>query len=145
MKKEDAIEKLKRRRTTRKNRSKETEPESGNILNNSEQVRIEPDKHKKSNSTDIEFNFENLIHNALSKWKKEFENDIVRTDSISDLEKLIKLDILVKDENRKSQDLIDKIMTKIIETIKILVEDPDLKIKIFEKFKEIKYEEFLGR
>jgi hypothetical protein len=144
MKKEDAIEKLKRRKTIRKNRSKETEPESGNISNNSEQVRIEQDTFQKSKSMNIEFNFENLIHNALSKWKKEFENDIVRTDSISDLEKLIKLDILVKDENRKSQDLIDKIMTKIIETIKILVEDPDLKIKIFEKFKEIKYEEFIG-
>jgi hypothetical protein len=134
---------------TRANKTKIIKPNQSDFIEQemnpakSENKNTDHSKIQNLPANDLNPNLDELIHKALSKWKKEFDNDIVRTDSISDLEKLIKLNILIKDENIKHQNIIDNVLDKTIEIINNTVEESDLKIKIFERLKDLKYEEFI--
>jgi hypothetical protein len=82
-------------------------------------------------------NLESLIDNALLQWKKEFENQEVKTESIGDLERLIKLRILLKEENESNSKLIQEIMSKVIDVLKDAIDDSEIRVKVYERLKEI--------
>jgi hypothetical protein len=80
---------------------------------------------------------DDLIKKAIFQWKKEFEEQEVKTDTIGDLERLIKLKILIKDEKEKNDNIIQELLSMVIEVIKDTVADSDLRVKIYERLKEI--------
>jgi hypothetical protein len=122
---------------TTKRKSKETK---------SDEVITSMNPKLQSLNDNYEFNKQDLnklIRDAIEQWRKEFNNNIVKTDSINDLEKLIKLNFLLLDEKEKLKSIIDKIMLKIIDILKTTINDPELKITLFEKIKSIEYEEII--
>jgi hypothetical protein len=94
---------------------------------------IKPEKVTRSEN----LNLESLIDNALLQWKKEFENQEVKTESIGDLERLIKLRILLKEENESNSKLIQEIMSKVIDVLKDAIDDSEIRVKVYERLKEI--------
>lgn len=85
------------------------------------------------------FPLSDLINNVINQWKKEFDSNSVKTESIMDLEKLVKLNILLKEENNRTKQITNEIVDKVIAAIKEVIEDPELLILIFEKLRGLKY------
>ena len=70
-------------------------------------------------------------------WKKNLENKNIKTDTIGDLEKLIKLRLLLVEENEKRKAFCEKVINEVIMIIKDEIEEYDLKIKILERLQNI--------
>lgn len=101
-----------------------------------------PQKHTagKVPKEKINFEIENiefLLQRTLSHWKENLDSENVKADTIGDLEKLIKLRILLIDENEQKRIISEKLMISIIGIIKDVIDDPALRIKLFSRLKEI--------
>jgi hypothetical protein len=80
---------------------------------------------------------ESLLQKTLSRWKENLDSENIKTDTIGDLEKLIKLRLLLIDENEQKKITSEKIMTAVIGIIREVIDDSALRIKLLTKLKEI--------
>ena len=108
------------------------------INNEKEDKNIKANKlfEKETNNFESE-SIEILLKKTLFLWKKNLENKNIKTDTIGDLEKLIKLRLLLEDENEKKKMICEKVLDEVIMIIKDEIDEYDLKIKIFERLKNI--------
>jgi len=108
------------------------------INNEKEDKNIKSNKlfEKETNNFESE-SIEILLKKTLFLWKKNLENKNIKTDTIGDLEKLIKLRLLLEDENEKKKMICEKVLDEVIMIIKDEIDEYDLKIKIFERLKNI--------
>jgi len=92
----------------------------------------------KSRKVDFEVeNIEFLLQQTLSHWKENLDSENIKADTIGDLEKLIKLRLLLIDENEQKRITAEKIMISVIAIIKEVIEDPAMRIKLLTRLKEI--------
>ncbi len=117
-----------------------------NILLRQNEINKETDKNPLNHSTGkvpkekINFEIENiefLLQRTLSHWKENLDSENIKADTIGDLEKLIKLRILLIDENEQKRIISEKLMVSIIGIIKDVIDDPALRIKLLTRLKEI--------
>ena len=108
------------------------------INNEKEDKNIKANKlfEKETNNFESE-SIEILLKKTLFLWKKNLENKNIKTDTIGDLEKLIKLRLLLEDENEKKKMICEKVLDEVIMIIKDEIDEYDLKIKILERLKNI--------
>jgi len=108
------------------------------INNEKEDKNIKSNKlfEKETNNFESE-SIEILLKKTLFLWKKNLENKNIKTDTIGDLEKLIKLRLLLEDENEKKKMICEKVLDEVIMIIKDEIDEYDLKIKILERLKNI--------
>jgi len=107
-----------------------------NIQQEDKIIKINKLSEKDINNFEIE-SIEILLKKTLFLWKKNLENKNIKTDTIGDLEKLIKLRLLLVEENEKRKAFCEKIINEVIMIIKDEIEEYDLKIKILERLQNI--------
>ena len=92
----------------------------------------------KPNNINFEIeNIEFLLQQTLSHWKENLDSENIKADTIGDLEKLIKLRLLLIDENEQKRVTAEKMMIAVIDIIKEVIEDTALRIKLLNRLKEI--------
>ncbi|HEY9188304.1 MAG TPA: hypothetical protein VIR55_10430 [Ignavibacteria bacterium] len=107
-----------------------------NIQQEDKIIKINKLSEKDINNFEIE-SIEILLKKTLFLWKKNLENKNIKTDTIGDLEKLIKLRLLLVEEKEKRKAFCEKVINEVIMIIKDEIEEYDLKIKILERLQNI--------
>jgi hypothetical protein len=99
---------------------------------------------QKANSNGkIDFEIQNidfLLKKTLEQWKGNLDSENIKADTIGDLEKLIKLRLLLFDEHTQKKQISEIILKEVISVIREVVDNPELRLKLLEKMKEIDFE-----
>ena len=121
-----------------KNAKKTTKEQTD--TDNNENGNISAANSRKPPKEKINFEIENiefLLQKTLSHWKENLDSENIKADTIGDLEKLIKLRLLLIDENEQKRLGSEKMMIAVIGIIREVIEDPTLRIKLLNRLKEI--------
>jgi hypothetical protein len=99
---------------------------------------------RKTNSIEqIDFeiqNIESLLKKTLKQWKENLDSENIKADTIGDLEKLIKLRLLLFDEHTQKKQISEIIIREVIKVIRDVVDNSEMRLKLLEKLKEIDFE-----